>query len=230
LAQGDLKAANRWSTTDQKEHSGPEDRFGFENELTLITRARVLIALNIPDDAIGLLSDLEDTARSAERLGRVIEILLLKALALQEKGDSERAILALTECLTLAESGGYVRIFLDEGRLMQLLLSHWLTHVSVSPLRDYAIHLLSQFDAESQVIKAVGKKVAPIGNLIDPLSPRELEVLHLMALGKTNQEIANTLIVARGTIKAQAVSIFRKLDAANRTEAVARARQLGILP
>jgi LuxR family maltose regulon positive regulatory protein len=66
--------------------------------------------------------------------------------------------------------------------------------------------------------------------LIEPLSPRELEVLALLALGKTNQEIAQQLIVAAGTVKAHTASIYRKLDAANRTEAVAHARQLGILP
>ena len=70
----------------------------------------------------------------------------------------------------------------------------------------------------------------PSRGLVEPLSGRELEVLHLMALGKTNQEIARQLIVAPGTIKAHAASIYRKLDVANRTEAVARARQLGILP
>ena len=65
--------------------------------------------------------------------------------------------------------------------------------------------------------------------LIEPLSGRELEVLQLIALGKTNQEIARQLIVSPGTVKAHTASIYRKLDVANRTEAVARARQLGIL-
>jgi LuxR family maltose regulon positive regulatory protein len=66
--------------------------------------------------------------------------------------------------------------------------------------------------------------------LIEPLSERELEVLQIMALGRTNQEIARQLIIAPGTVKAHTASIYRKLDVANRTEAVARARQLGILP
>ena len=66
--------------------------------------------------------------------------------------------------------------------------------------------------------------------LVEPLSQRELEVLHLMALGRTNQEIAQQLIVSPGTVKAHTAGIYRKLDVANRTEAVARARQLGILP
>jgi LuxR family maltose regulon positive regulatory protein len=104
-------------------------------------------------------------------------------------------------------------------------------------LRDYAIHLLSQFDAEQHVGTAAQAKVSPAGDpsassgqaLIEPLSQRELEVLHLIALGRTNQEIAQQLIIAPGTVKAHTASIYRKLDVANRTEAVARARQLGIL-
>ncbi len=79
------------------------------------------------------------------------------------------------------------------------------------------------------MITAAQAKVSPTGGLVESLSPRELEVLRLLALGRTNQEIARQLIVAPGTIKAHAASIYGKLDAANRTEAVARARQLGIL-
>ncbi len=66
--------------------------------------------------------------------------------------------------------------------------------------------------------------------LAEPLSQRELEVLDLMALGRTNQEIARQLFISPGTVKAHTASIYRKLDVANRTEAVARARDLGILP
>jgi len=203
---------------------------GVENELTRITQARVFIAQNNPNEATGLLSHLEETARSAGRMGRVIEILLLEALAMRETGDSEHALLALTKCLTLAEPGGYVRVFLDEGRPMQMLLAQWLAHAGSGPLRDYALRLLSHFDAEPHGITAAQEQVSPAGNLVEPLSQRELEVLHLIALGRTNQEIARQLIVAPGTVKAHTASIYRKLDVANRTEAVARARQLGILP
>ena len=162
---------------------------------------------------------------------------------MQQKGDSERAMLALTKCLTLAESEIYVRIFLDEGQPMQMLLAQWLARVGASPgpLRNYASRLLSQFDAEPHVVAVVQEKLSPTGDpsarlrqseqvLVEPLSPREREVLHLIALGKTNQEIARQLTVSSGTVKAHTSSIYRKLDVANRTEAVARARQLGILP
>ena len=104
--------------------------------------------------------------------------------------------------------------------------------------RDYAIRLLSHFDAEPHVVTAPQVKASPAGDpsassgqaLVEPLSQRELEVLHLIAVGRTNQEIARQLIVSPGTVKAHTSSIYRKLDVANRTEAVARARQLGILP
>ena len=113
---------------------------------------------------------------------------------------------------------------------MQMLLAQWLAYAGTSPLRDYILQLLSQFDAKPHHIVTAPENVSPAGKLVEPLSPRELEVLHLMALGKTNQEIAEQLIVAAGTVKAHAASIYRKLEAANRTEAVSLARQLGLLP
>ena len=175
-----------------------------------------------------LLSCLEEFARSAGRIGRVIEIMLLEALTLRKIGDSEPAILVLTKCLALAEPGGYVRLFLDEGQPMQMLLAQWLAHASSNALRDYTIHLLSQFDAERRMGAAAPGTVSPTSNssansgqaLIDPLSQRELEVLRLIALGMTNQEIARQLIVSAGTVKAHTANIYRKLDVANRTEAV----------
>lgn len=237
LLQGDLQAAHRWVSS-QEERLCSDHRFGFDNELTHITRVRVLLAQNNHGEALDLLSHLEETARAAGRMGRVIEILLLQALALREIGDSEQARLALTKCLTLAEPEGYLRIFLDEGQPMQMLLAQWLAHAGAGQLRDYAISLLSQFEIEPFGIATAKDKgfparaafASPGQSLAEPLSERELEVLHLIALGRTNQEIARQLIVAPGTIKSHTASIYRKLDVANRTEAVARARQLGILP
>jgi ATP/maltotriose-dependent transcriptional regulator MalT len=237
LAQGDFQAANRWAAS-QAKRLGSDDRFGFENELADITRARVLIAQKKLKEAIALLAHLENAARSAGRMGRVIVILLLKTLANRETGDSEHAILALTECLALAEPEGYARVFLDEGQPMQMLVVQWLAHARSGPLRDYALRLLSHFEAEPHAAAGGQDKALPTGDPsgssgpapVEPLTRRELEVLHLMALGKTNHEIAQELIVAPGTVKAHTASIYRKLDVARRTEAVARARQLEILP
>jgi LuxR family transcriptional regulator, maltose regulon positive regulatory protein len=239
LAQGEWSTVDRWVATLEKRF-GSHDPFRYEDELTHITQARVFIAQNKLDEAIRLLSCLEESAQSGGRQGRFIEVLILKALALQAVGDPAQAEMALTNSLALAEPSAYIRVFLDEGQPMQLLLARWLAHSNSSPPREYAIRLLSQFDTESHGVTVAQKKVSPTSGpssrlcqseqaLVEPLSPRELEVLHLMALGKTNQEIAQQLIVSRGTVKAHTASIYRKLDVANRTEAVARARQLGIL-
>ena len=112
---------------------------------------------------------------------------------------------------------------------MRLLLTAWLAHAQAGPLRNYAVHLLAQFNAEWHAVQMAGEKASPARQPLEPLTRRELEVLRLMACGKTNQEISRQLIISPGTVKDHTSSIYRKLDAANRTEAVARARQLGIL-
>jgi LuxR family maltose regulon positive regulatory protein len=123
---------------------------------------------------------------------------------------------------------------------MPILLDEWLAQAGDSPFREYASRMFSAFDSEPPIAAVLREKAVSAGDpsaplrqsgqaLVEPLSPRELEVLHLMSLGKTNQEIAQQLIVAPGTVKAHTASIYRKLDVANRTEASARARQLGIL-
>jgi LuxR family maltose regulon positive regulatory protein len=240
LVQGDWSAVDRWAAS-LEERFRSHDPFRYEDELTHITQARVFIAQQKLDEAIRLLSRLEETARSAGRAGRLIEITILKALALQAAGNAGQADIALTKSLALAKPSGYVRVFLDEGQTMQMLIARWLAQASSGSLRDYATHLLSHFEAETQMVTVMQEKISTTGDLsarlrqsgqalVDPISQRELEVLQLVALGKTNQEIARQLVVSPGTVKAHTASIYRKLAVANRTEAVARARQLGILP
>ncbi|MEJ2350299.1 MAG: hypothetical protein P8Y03_10980, partial [Anaerolineales bacterium] len=106
--QGDWPSIDRWAAT-LEERFVFHDPFRFEDELTHITRARVSLAQNKPDEAIGLLSRLEDSARSDGRQGRLIKIMMLRALALQRVGDTAQADIALTESLALAEPEGYVR-------------------------------------------------------------------------------------------------------------------------
>jgi LuxR family transcriptional regulator, maltose regulon positive regulatory protein len=182
-----------------------------------------------PGEAAALLTSALAAAEAAGRWGVALELRLLRSLALARQGDTQAAEADLGQALALARPEGYVRVFLDEGRPMQALLSQWLAQAGASPVRDYAAHLLSQFKAECPNAPTEPEKAPPVDGLIEPLSPRELEVLRLMALGKTNPQVARQLVVSPGTIKAHAASIYRKLDVANRTEAVARARQLGIL-
>jgi LuxR family transcriptional regulator, maltose regulon positive regulatory protein len=233
LAHGDRRSAAQWADSfEQNSHQKMDDLddpFRFRDEAVQIARVRVFMAQNKLDDAMGLISTLEENAQSFGRIGRLIEIKILKALSMQKMGNIVRANNALAESLALAEPEGYLRVFLDEGQPIQMLLNQWVTCTTTNPLHKYATRLSSQLDAELQ-LRTDREKPSPANNFIDPLSARELEVLKLMALGRTNQEIARLLVVAPGTIKAHAASIYRKLDVANRTEAVARARQFGLLP
>ena len=229
LAQGDWSAADHWAAAYEQRFDS-QATLRYEDELAHITRSRVSIAQNKPEEAIHLLARLEEFARSGGRQGRLIEILILKALAMQAPGDPQQTDCALTEGLALAEPEGYVRVFLDEGEPLHRLLAGRLARAGASPLRDYASRLLALFDLRAQGALAGPTTASPSRELVEPLSPREVEVLLLMAQGKTNSEIARQLFVSSGTVKAHTASIYRKLDVANRTEAAARARQLGILP
>lgn len=205
------------------------DSIQYEDELAHITRARVFIAQNKLSEAIQLLSRLEEFARTGKRRGRLLETLLLKALAQRAAGNNAQAEIDLTQSLAIAEPGGYVRVFLDEGPSLRKLIIQWMSHAGNSPLQGYAVHLLSQFEPEPEIGTPDASPAGPDHTLIEQLSQRELEVLQLIAMGMTNQQIARQLIISPGTVKAHTASIFRKLGVANRTEAVACARRLGIL-
>ncbi|HEY5900929.1 MAG TPA: LuxR C-terminal-related transcriptional regulator, partial [Anaerolineales bacterium] len=199
-------------------------------EMARLTLARVCIASGQTQEALRLL---RHAAQSAQAKGHVelgIHCLVQTAMALQgDAAQSAAALAAIGEALNLAGPGGYMRIFLDEGPPMRKLLARWQARAEPGFVRDYAACLLAQFDAETHEAGVNSAAGSPTGSLIEPLSRRELEVLQLMALGSTNQQIAGQLVVAAGTVKAHTASIYRKLEVANRTEAVARARQLGIL-
>ena len=198
-------------------------------EMAALAMSRVTCARAGADEGITHLSQHLDTAEQQGRQGAVLELLIQRSLLLaqQDKTDETRA--DLQRALSTAEAGGYLRTFLDEGAPMQTLIRQWLLQAVDSPLRDYAVSMLAQFDAEIKKEAAGRETTSSTDDLIEPLSPRELEVLALIATGMTNKEIAAQLIVSPGTVKAHTASIYRKLNAANRTEAVARARQLGIL-
>jgi LuxR family maltose regulon positive regulatory protein len=140
---------------------------------------------------------------------------------------------ALKEALTLAEPEGYVRLLIDEGAPVAALLQEAYKH-SIAP--GYAGKLLAAFGAGEIEGKGLEVRQAParpphasVSLLVEPLSPRELELLHLVAAGQTNLEIAQQLFLAVGTVKKHLNNIFGKLDVSNRTEAIARARELNLL-
>jgi LuxR family maltose regulon positive regulatory protein len=143
--------------------------------------------------------------------------VVLQALAQHQLGESDRGVRSLDEALSLAEPGGFVRLFVDEGVAMEELLSM----AAARGLRqEYVGRLLAAFAGE--------RKGGPPA-CSEVLSPRELEVLQLVAQGLSNQEIGKRLFLALDTVKGNNRRIFEKLHVQRRTEAVARARELGLL-
>jgi LuxR family maltose regulon positive regulatory protein len=150
LAQGDIQAASCWAESLQ-ERLNSGNPFRFENELAHIAQARVFIAQKQANEAIGLLSHLEEIARSSGRQGRLIEIMILKTLALQAVGDTPQANIALMKSLALAEPEGYMRIFLDEGEMMAKLLMQ-LSSTNLDSNREYVDRLLRVFAQKEKIL------------------------------------------------------------------------------
>ncbi|HTK07277.1 MAG TPA: LuxR C-terminal-related transcriptional regulator, partial [Ktedonobacteraceae bacterium] len=176
--------------------------------------------------ALILLEHLGNLATQIGSYGWLIEIQILAALARQAQGKTKQALTTLGSILARAEPEGYMRLFIDEGQPMQHLLTHVAAYTTASP--TYLQKLLAAFPT-AQPAPSNPTPTAPQQALIDPLSTRELEVLRLLAAGSSNQEIANQLIISLHTVKLHVKHILAKLIVTNRTQAVARARELRIL-
>jgi LuxR family maltose regulon positive regulatory protein len=154
----------------------------------------------------------------------VTRLLLLDALARHAQGDAASAGATLERALALAEPENYIRSFLDLGVPMRELLARSLESTEPN-LRAYVSRLLSHVGADAPV----GLSQPNVDALIEPLTERELEVLRLVAQGLSNREIGERLFLALSTVKGHTRVIFDKLHVQRRTEAVARARELGLL-
>ena len=233
LAQGDVAAAARWT---KQQGLSPEDKPSYPQELEYLVLARVLVAQGRPGEALVLLDRLHAQAAAQDRTGSVIEIQALRALALAAGGDEPAAAGALAEALTLACQQGHVRVFADEGPPMRALLGRVVAahRAGRPPARGipvgYLARLLRAFDGGPGAPGLGPAAGAGVPGIIDPLTGREREVLAKLAAGTSNQAIAEELFVTLFTVKKHVSHILAKLGAANRTEAVARARQLGLIP
>jgi LuxR family maltose regulon positive regulatory protein len=155
-----------------------------------------------------------------------LNVLVLQALTLQAQGEANQAVSLLVDALALAEPGGFVRVFVDEGPPVSRLLS---AVAPVAKMPDYIGKLVAICQAEARRSEAADDIPARAQSLVEPLSRREEEVLQLIAKGLSNQEIAGRLVLAVVTVKGHNKRIFGKLQVQRRTEAVARARELGLL-
>ena len=233
LAQGDLAAAARWA-----EDCGltADDEPDYAREPGHLLLARVLLAQGRPGQALALLDRLHAAAVTQERTGSLIEIGALRALALAASGQDAGAVNALADVLTLACPQGHVRVFADEGPPMAALLTRLIgaqqagqAAAGVPP--GCLARLQRAFDiGHTGPGPRSGTAPVAVPGLIEQLTSRELEVLTMLAAGRSNQAIAAQLVVTLDTVKKHVSHVLGKLGAASRTEAVARARDLGLIP
>jgi LuxR family maltose regulon positive regulatory protein len=232
LAQGDVAAAARWT---HETGLYAEDEPRYPREPGYLVLARVLLAQQRPVEALALLDRLYAAAVAQDRLSSVIEAGALRALALAACGQDADAVNALADVLTLACPQGYVRVFADEGRPMAALLTRLIRAVRDGQAAGVPLGCLPRLQLAFDVGPArpgprPGRTPAAVPGLVEQLTSRELEVLTMLAEGKSNQAIARQLVVTLDTIKKHVSHVLGKLGAANRTEAVARARELGLIP
>jgi len=231
MAQNDFQAITKW---EQRHDSEWLSQIGREREHLVIVLARAYMSRYYQQGNNSALRQarelIEPALEQTQASGLTfhgVRLLILKALALHAQGETASAITTLKRALALAEPENYIRSFLDIGKPMEEFLLWSLESPALSEphLHAYVSRLLSHFAADLP-----SKSSQPAGStLIEPLTERELEVLRLIAQGLSNREIGERLFLALSTVKGYNRIIFDKLQVQRRTEAVARARQLGLL-
>ena len=234
LAHGDVAGVAQWVGDCGLD---PGDQPNYPNEPGHLVLARLLLAQGDAAAAGALLDRLDAAAAGQQRVGSVIEIGAIRAMALAALGDEAGATAALTSALELGWPQGYVRVFTDEGPAMAAVLG-MLIAAQRSDQRAARIPLaclarLQRAFADGQPASGpVGSRAAAdprAPRLIEQLTSRELEVLAMLAAGRSNQGIASHLVISLDTVKKHVSHLMGKLGAANRTEAVARGRELGLI-
>jgi LuxR family maltose regulon positive regulatory protein len=234
LARGEVAEAARWA---EGRGLRLDDQPSYPREGEYLVLARVLLAQRQPDRALRLLAWLHTQAAAQGRTGSVIEVGALEALARAAGGDQTGALTTLGEALALAAPEGYLRVFVDEGAPMARLLGRFTAAQRSGRVALPAVVAPHYLDRLGRAFQPGRPRFAPrtprdadeVAGLAEPLSDRELQVLGLLAAGRSNQQIADELVVVLDTVKKHVGHILHKLGAANRTQAVARARALGLV-
>ncbi len=229
IASGKLDEASRWAEgrlrSRQQGDPGPTAPLAFMNDLEDLSIARVLLARGEIDAASALMEQVAQRANDTGQWRNLMEARMLLALASWLAGDTETATCMLHGALTIGAPEGFVRVFLDEGEVMADLLAHYLASkpasIASSREREHARGLLVAFGRTVDVPTLISP--------LDVLSPREADVLRLLATGRSNEEIAGDLVLALSTVKWHVAHIYRKLGVRGRMQAVARARELRLI-
>ncbi|MGB8344332.1 MAG: LuxR C-terminal-related transcriptional regulator [Ktedonobacteraceae bacterium] len=235
LRCGQLALALQWASTCGFHADDPlMSPLGKGRYAGYVTLARVLIARGrghpnalALSHAQMLLDHLLEIAVGTGAHGRLIEIQMLRALALHAQGKARQALATLGPILAQAEPEGYLRLFADEGEVMAHLLALIASFTTASP--DYLQRIQAAIVPVWQAQPAAATQPAPRSTLYEPLSAREWDVLQLVAEGLSNQQIAEHLMLSLYTVKLHVKHLLTKLGATNRTQAVVRARALHIL-
>lgn len=237
ITEGNLEAVARWAEergleaalapTGAPEGSGLAEVHLRKYEQLVL--ARLLIAQGRLDEALALLDPLLRTMERHGRLRGMIEVHNLKALALSAKGDLDQALVSLERALSLGRPGGYLRIFADEGEPLAALLRQAAARGIATDYAGTLLEAMSEQAGEPAGEEGGPSATAAAPPLVEPLSEREQEVLRLIAVGLSNREIAEELVVAVSTVKWHINNVYGKLGVRSRTQAVARANQLGLL-
>ncbi len=223
LAQNKLDAATQWSEMRGLKVGGKITQL---NAGEYLVYARILLAQEEWSEAAQLLQQLIQIADAGEWTSIKIEILILQALTCQAQGDLEQALASLKEALALAEPGGFVSVFVNEGPPIARLLYE---AASQNIFPEYAGRLLTAFPTPESEPTAPAESKAGAGELFEHLSERELDVLQLLAKGLPRQEIAAKLFLSPHTIKSHIRNIYGKLGVHNQMQAVAKARGLSLI-
>ena len=229
LAQGNVAAAIRWADTSGLSSQDDDLQYPREGEYLALARVRIVQGRYDPAspfllDALHLLDRLLRDAEPKARLGSVLEILVLRALALEAHGDRTSAISTLERALVLAAPEGYIRLFVDEGLPMQALLRYAYVRGIVP---GYVTTLLSAFGEQNASDPPLAS--ARSDSLLEPLTERERDVLRLLLEGASNREIAHRLVLSVNTVKRHVYNLCGKLGVQSRTQAIIRARGLDLL-
>jgi LuxR family transcriptional regulator, maltose regulon positive regulatory protein len=190
-----------------------------------LSQARVHLAQGDPSTALAVLARQRELVEAKGWKDEQLKVMVLQAVAARAHGEKDKAVYLLVDALAMAEPAGFIRLFLDEGLPMISLLSE---AMALGRMPDYIRKVLTAYEAEQQQSEN-SLSPPPAQPLLEPLSSRELEVLRLVAAGLSNQEISERLFLALGTVKGHNQNIFGKLGVQRRTEAIARARELGLL-